>query len=159
MFVRFIFMLVYIHLIGVCCQEKKKKPRLAPGREYFVSERGKDTTEAQRQAKPVASSKRRMGRLSDMAGSTKIVLDSLTPEEKLVYYGLPSKKRGRPRDHSKRKIWAEGLRLRAKNEAYWSWANLARRLTPEEYKKDPHGATGRMRQGILSVLKMLEKNY
>lgn len=67
------------------------------------------------------------------------------------------KKRGRPRDIAKLKIWTEGARLRAEDARNWSWSKLTRKLDPDGYAADAQRATDRMRQGVESVLRNMPK--
>jgi hypothetical protein len=120
----------------------------------------------------------RMGRLSDMLDPNKLkaLLNSVSPEElravreavnlgknlsqlpdglwsKVVsYLGQPPKKRGRPLESAKRKMWAKGARLKDENPS-WPLSRVTRKLDPEEFSIDPRRATDRMRQGILTIQK------
>jgi hypothetical protein len=61
-------------------------------------------------------------------------------------------RRGRPRDFSKREIWAAGAALRRKDPKGWSWRNLARRFDPEGYAENRQLAMDRMRHGVTAFL-------
>src|SRR5271163_4151614 len=115
------------------------------------------------------AAKRRIGRLSDMLDPNKLkaLLNSVSPEELRAvrkagdlgknlsqlpeglwrkvegYLGQPPKKRGRPLEIPKRKMWTKGARLKDENPS-WPLSSVTRKLDPEEYRKDPRRATDRM---------------
>ena len=62
-------------------------------------------------------------------------------------------RRGRPRNFSKREVWAVAAGLREKNRKKYSWRLLARRLDSKGFANDPRGAMDRMRHGVGAVLK------
>jgi hypothetical protein len=70
--------------------------------------------------------------------------------QKLIesWYGLNQKRRGAPRNRTKRETWLHGLQLRSENPSKWSWAAITRKLDPAGHAADRSKATDRMRQGI-----------
>lgn len=130
-----------------------------------MSDDHEDTTKAKYHAQSA-------GLLSDMLSSTRLEFNllGLSPKKLselpeglwrrlVLYFEQPPKKRGRPREITKRQMWAIGAKLRTEDKARWSWAKLACKLDPAGYKKNSRQATDRIRKGIESILAEAKKDH
>src|SRR5208282_4595339 len=136
----------------------KEKPRLAPGLEYKMNGQDQNNLKTATPTSPHITEKDlRNGALLvvrdifEILASDKAISDHAKMKlKKLIesWYGLSQKRRGAPRNRTKRETWFRGLQLRSENPSNWSWAAITRELDPDGYAADRHKASDRMRQGI-----------
>jgi hypothetical protein len=70
-----------------------------------------------------------------------------------------TRKRGAPEDPKKQKVFRRAAAIYQAGGGRLSWTQVARKASPEEFKRDPKGTPGRIRQGAKKYLPPLHVHH